>query len=89
MDVIILIICLLATIPLAILSNRLKRKYRNTKALLILQFCWFLVCATTFLFILTPDFNRAQNLAMGALAGGGLVYYFYKFRAINQNSDHS
>ncbi len=88
MDVIILIICLLAIIPLLILSNRLKKKYRNTKTLLILQFCWFIGTATTFLFFLIPNFNRAQNIVMGAFVGGGLVYYFYKFRAIGQNSDH-
>jgi uncharacterized membrane protein len=88
MDVIILILCLLVTIPLLILSNRLKRKYRNTKVLLILQFSWFIVTAAAFLFFFTPNFNRAQNIVMGAFIGGGMVYYFYKFRAIKQNSGH-
>lgn len=88
MDVIILIICLLATIPLAIWSNRFKIKYRNTKTLLIIQFCWFIVAAAAFLFFFPPNFNKAQNIVMGAAIGGGLVYYFYKFRTIKQNSGH-
>ena len=89
MNVIILIICLLAIIPLLILSNRLKRKYRNTKALLILQFCWFIVCAAAFLFFFTPNFNRAQNILMGAFVGGGMVVFFYKFKGIFENPNHS
>ena len=84
MDVIILITCLLAIIPLAIFSNRLKIKYRNTKWLLILQFSWFIVCAAAFLFFLIPDFTRLQNITIGAFVGGGMVIFFYKFRALNQ-----
>jgi hypothetical protein len=72
-----------------ILGNRFRIKYRNTKALLILQFCWFIICATTFLFFLIRDFNRAQNIVMGAFLGGGLVVFFYKFKRIFENPNHS
>ncbi len=88
MDVIILIICLLATIPLAILGNRFRIKYRNTKTSLILQFCWF-IGAAAFVFFFIPDFNRAQNIVMGAFVGGGLVVFFYKFKRIFENPNHS
>ena len=82
MDKVVVIICLLIVIPLVILGNRFRRKYRGTKILLILQFCWFLVCFTIFFFFLRPNFNGTQNIVMGAFAGGGLVYFFYNFKRI-------
>gem|GEM_PF-1710999 len=88
MDKIILIICLLIVIPSIILMNKFRMKYRNTKALLIIQFCWFLVCLTIFFFFLKPNFNKTQNIVMGAFAGGGLVYFFFNFKRISENSHH-
>jgi len=38
MDKVILLVCFLVLIPLMILGNRLRMKYKNTKALLIVQF---------------------------------------------------
>jgi hypothetical protein len=29
-----------------------------------------------FFFFLKPDFNRAQNIVLGAFTSGGLVYFF-------------
>jgi len=87
MDKFILAVCLFALVPLAILSRRLTAKYRNTKALLILQFCWFIIVATVFLFFLIPNYSRLQNIAMGAFLGGGLVIFFYKFKSVFRNNN--
>jgi len=89
MDKFILVVCLFALVPLAILSRRLTVKYRNTKALLILQFCWFIIVASVFLFFLIPNYSRLQNIAMGAFLGGGLVIFFYKFKRVFRNTNHS
>ena len=87
MDKVILLVCFLVLIPLMILGNRLRMKYKNTKALLIVQFAWFLLGSIGFIFFLKPEYTRMQNIAVGAFIGGALVYFFFKFRNITQNSD--
>src|SRR6185312_11924291 len=86
MDIVALLICLLVLI-LLILGNRVTMKYKNTKGLLILQFVWFLLCAVSFIFFLKPEFTRIQNITVGAFIGGALVYFFFRFRNIIQNSN--
>ncbi len=88
MDVIALIVSLLVLIPSSILVNRWKRNYRNSKALLLIQFSWLLICVVAFFFI-APNFTRTQNTLIGAIFGGALVFFFYRFRMIFFNdSDH-
>jgi|SRR6185312_3293363 len=87
MEIVALLVCILILIPLQIFGNWLRMKYKNTKGFLLLQFVWFLLCAVSFIFFLKPEFTRIQNIAVGAFIGGALVYFFFRFRNIIQNSN--
>jgi len=82
MDKIGLFVCLLDVIPFVILTNRLRMKYRNTKAWLVIQFCWFLSWLIVYFLVLKPHYTTVQNIVVGTFVAGGFVYFVYMFKRI-------
>lgn len=84
MEKIILLLFIIACFAAIMLLN----KYRNTKVGLIIRFCWFAIGISIFFSFFSHNFSMTQNIVMGFFGGGGLVYFFFKFKRISENSHH-
>jgi tryptophan-rich sensory protein len=60
----------------------------NTKQGIIVRLCWFMIMMPFSFIFLSENATMAQNIVLGIFAGGGLVYFFYKFKKLRQQANH-
>lgn len=85
MEKLFFILYIILSLPASVLF---KKYTSNTKAGIIIRFCWFVMGIVIFFLFQSKNFNVAQNVTVGFFAGGATVYFFNKFKALTQQIHH-